>query len=45
MRRSTVLVVIGMTIVLSMGSGLAAPQALAETPLPLKIGLSIELCG
>ena len=38
MRRSTVLVVLGMTFVLSMGSGLAAPQALAETPLPLKIG-------
>lgn len=38
MRRGTVLVVIGMTFILSMGSGLAALQALAETPLPLKIG-------
>ena len=38
MRRRTVLVVIGMTFILSMGSGLAAPQTLAETPLPLKIG-------
>ncbi len=37
MRRSTVLGVIGMTIVLSMGSGLAAPQAAAETLLPLNI--------
>lgn len=37
MRRGTVLVVIGMTFVLSLGSGLAAPQALVETPLPLKI--------
>ena len=38
MPRSTLLIVIGMAFVLSMGSGLAAPQALAETPLPLKIG-------
>jgi aliphatic sulfonates family ABC transporter substrate-binding protein len=38
MRRGTVLVVIGMTFILSMGSGLAAPQTSAETPLPLKIG-------
>ena len=38
MRRSTVLVVLGMTSFVSMGSGLAAPLALADTPLPLKIG-------
>jgi hypothetical protein len=38
MRRSTVLVVIGMTVLFSMRSGLAAPPALAETLLPLKIG-------
>jgi aliphatic sulfonates family ABC transporter substrate-binding protein len=37
-RRSTVLVVIGMTFVFSMGSGLAVPHALAETILPIKIG-------
>ncbi|HSL03741.1 MAG TPA: NrtA/SsuA/CpmA family ABC transporter substrate-binding protein [Nitrospiraceae bacterium] len=38
MRRSTVLVVIGMAFVLSVGSGSAAPQAVAEALLPLKIG-------
>lgn len=38
MPRSTLVIVIAMAVVLSMGSGLAAPQALAETPLPLKIG-------
>src|SRR5262245_19418006 len=38
MRRGMIRVVIGMTSVLSMGSGLNAPQTLAETLLPLKIG-------
>ncbi len=32
------MIVIAMAFVPSMGSGLPAPQALAETPLPLKIG-------
>ena len=38
MPRSTLVIVIAIAFVLSMGSGLAAPQALTETPLPLKIG-------
>ena len=38
MRRSTVRVVIGMTLVLSMGSAFAVPSALAQTPVPIKIG-------
>ena len=38
MRKSTVLVVIGMTVLLSVGSALTAPRALAESPLPIKIG-------
>ena len=38
MRRSTVRVVIGMTLVLSVGSAFTAPRALAENPLPIKIG-------
>ena len=37
-RRSIVLVVIGMTLVLSMGSRLVAVRALAEAALPVKIG-------
>jgi len=38
MRRSTARVVIGMSFLLSVGPGLAASQALAETALPIKIG-------
>jgi taurine transport system substrate-binding protein len=38
MCKSTVLVVLGMMFVLSRGHGLGAPQAFAETPLPIKIG-------
>lgn len=38
MRKSTVLVVIAMTAVLSVGSAFTAPRALAENPLPIKIG-------
>ena len=38
MRKSTMLVVIGMTVLLSVGSALTAPRALAESPLPIKIG-------
>jgi ABC transporter, substrate-binding protein, aliphatic sulfonates family len=37
-RRAGLLIVIGMTFVLFMGSGLAASVALDERPLPLKIG-------
>ena len=38
MRKSTVLVVIGMTVLLSVGSALTAPRALAQNPLPIRIG-------
>lgn len=38
MRRSAVRVVIGMTLVLSVGSAFTAPWALAESPLPITIG-------
>ena len=38
MRSSRILVVIGMAVVLSVGSAFTAPRVLAETPLPIKIG-------
>ena len=38
MRRSTVLVVIGIMFLFSRDHGLAAPQACGETLLPIKIG-------